>query len=159
MAAAVGAFLAMVAAQVNHGKVDLTMVLNGTLAGLVSITEEPLTPTMAWNFFIYGVSGVVVVYGVPLLHKYKIDDLVGAILVLLFAGIWGRLAVVLTNADAALVTQIYDIVFVGVFTVLFSGAIWIILNEILGIRFSEEDEIIGLDSAELGMDSYPEFVR
>jgi len=159
MAAAAGAFVAMLATQLAYGKVDLTMVLNGALAGLVSITAEPLTPTMGWTCFIGGVGGVIVVYGVPLLDKFKIDDVVGAIPVHLFAGIWGTLAVVLTNPEAALGTQIYGIVVVGVFTFVISGAAWVILNAILGIRVSEEDEITGLDTAELGMEAYPDFVR
>jgi len=102
---------------------------------------------------------VIVVYGVPLLDKFKIDDVVGAIPVHLFAGIWGTLAVVLTNPEAALGTQIYGIVVVGVFTFVISGAAWVILNAVLGIRVSEEDEITGLDTAELGMEAYPDFVR
>jgi len=159
MAAAAGAFVAMLATQLAYGKVDLTMVLNGALAGLVSITAEPLTPTMGWTCFIGGVGGVIVVYGVPLLDKFKIDDVVGAIPVHLFAGIWGTLAVVLTNPEAALGTQIYGIVVVGVFTFVISGAAWVILNAVLGIRVSEEDEITGLDTAELGMEAYPDFVR
>ena len=159
MAAAAGAFVAMLATQLAYGKVDLTMVLTGALAGLVSITAEPLTPTMGWTCFIGGVGGVIVVYGVPLLDKFKIDDVVGAIPVHLFAGIWGTLAVVLTNPEAALGTQIYGIVVVGVFTFVISGAAWVILNAILGIRVSEEDEITGLDTAELGMEAYPDFVR
>ena len=159
MAAAAGAFVAMVATQLSYGKVDLTMVLNGALAGLVSITGEPLTPTMGWTCLIGGVGGVIVVYGVPLLDKFKIDDVVGAIPVHLFAGIWGTLAVVLTNPDAALGTQLYGIVVVGVFTFAVSGIAWVILNATLGIRVSEEDEITGLDTAELGMEAYPDFVR
>ena len=87
MAAASGAFVAMVATQLTYGKVDLTMVLNGALAGLVSVTAEPLTPTMAWTCLIGGVGGLIVVFGVPLLDKVKIDDVVGAIPVHLFAGI------------------------------------------------------------------------
>ena len=101
MAAASGAFVAMVATQLTYGKVDLTMVLNGALAGLVSSTAEPLTPTMAWTRLIGGVGGLIVV---PLLDKVKIDDVVGAIPMHLFAGIWGTLAVVLTNPDAVLAT-------------------------------------------------------
>ena len=159
MAAAAGAFVAMVATQLSYGKVDLTMVLNGALAGLVSITAEPLTPTMGWTCLIGGVGGVIVVYGVPLLDKFKIDDVVGAIPVHLFAGIWGTLAVVLTNPDAALGTQLYGIVVVGVFTFAVSGIAWVILNATLGIRVSEEDEITGLDTAELGMEAYPDFIR
>ena len=156
MAAASGAFVAMVATQLTYGKVDLTMVLNGALAGLVSSTAEPLTPTMAWTRLIGGVGGLIVV---PLLDKVKIDDVVGAIPMHLFAGIWGTLAVVLTNPDAVLATQIYGILVVGAFTFVVSGAVWLILKATLGIRVSEDDEIIGLDSSKLGMEAYPDFVR
>jgi Amt family ammonium transporter len=159
MAAAAGAFVAMIATQLSYGKVDLTMVLNGALAGLVSITAEPLTPTMGLTCIIGGVGGLIVVYGVPLLDKLKIDDVVGAIPVHLFAGIWGTLAVVLTNSDASLGTQVYGIVIVGVFTFVVSAVVWLILKAVMGIRVSEEDEIVGLDKAELGMEAYPDFVR
>jgi Amt family ammonium transporter len=159
MAAAAGAFVAMIATQLSYGKVDLTMVLNGALAGLVSITAEPLTPTMGLTCIIGGVGGLIVVYGVPLLDKLKIDDVVGAIPVHLFAGIWGTLAVVLTNSDASLGTQVYGIVIVGAFTFVVSAVVWLILKAVMGIRVSEEDEIVGLDKAELGMEAYPDFVR
>ena len=109
MVAASGAFVEMVATQLTYGKVDLTMVLNGALAGLVSITAEPLTPTMAWICLIGGVGGLIVVFGVPLLDKVKIDDVVGAIPVHLFAGIWGTLAVVLTNPDIVLATNLWHL--------------------------------------------------
>ena len=99
------------------------------------------------------------VYGVPLLDKLKIDNVVGAIPVHLFAGIWGTLAVVLTNSDASLGTQIYGIAVVGIFTVVVCAAVWLILKTTLGIRVRPEDEITGLDSAELGMEAYPDFVR
>ena len=147
------------ATQLTYGKVDLTMVLNGALAGLVSITVEKLTPTMAWTCLIGGVGGLIVVFGVPLLDNVKIDDVVGAISVHLFADIWGTLAVVLTNPDAVLATQIHGILVVGAFTLVVSGAVWLILKATLSIRVSEEDEIIGLDSSELGMKAYPDFVR
>jgi len=159
MAAAAGAIVAMILTQVSYGKVDLTMVLNGALAGLVSITAEPLTPTLGWSLIIGGIGGAIVVYGVPLLDKLKIDDVVGAIPVHLFAGIWGTLAVVLTNSDASLGTQIYSILVVGLFVVVASAVVWLILKAITGIRVSEEDEINGLDMSELGMDAYPDFSK
>jgi len=159
MAAAAGAIVAMILTQVSYGKVDLTMVLNGALAGLVSITAEPLTPTLGWSLIIGGIGGAIVVYGVPLLDKLKIDDVVGAIPVHLFAGIWGTLAVVLTNSDASLGTQIYSILVVGVFVVVTSAVVWLVLKAITGIRVSEEDEINGLDMSELGMDAYPDFSK
>ena len=159
MAAAAGAIVAMLLTQVGYGKVDLTMVLNGALAGLVSITAEPLTPTLGWALIIGGIGGAIVVYGIPLLDKFKIDDVVGAIPVHLFAGIWGTLAVVLTNPAASLVTQIYSIMVVAIFVVITSGIMWAILKVTIGIRVSEEDEINGLDASELGMDAYPDFSK
>lgn len=156
-AAAGGAIAAMIFSQIAYKKIDLTMMLNGALAGLVSITAEPLTPSLGMATLIGGVGGVIVVYAVPLLDKLKIDDVVGAIPVHLFAGIWGTIAVVITNPDANLGTQLLSIAIVGVFTFVISYVIWTILKMFVGIRVSEEDEIAGLDSSELGMDSYPEF--
>ena len=159
MAAAAGAIVAFILTQLSYGKVDLTMVLNGALAGLVSITAEPLTPTLGWSMIIGGIGGAIVVYGVPLLDRFKIDDVVGAIPVHLFAGIWGTIAVVLTNPDASLGTQIYSILVVGIFVSVASAVVWLILNTTMGIRVSQEDEIVGLDQSELGMDAYPDFSK
>ncbi len=158
-AAAGGAIAALILTQVVYGKVDLTMVLNGALAGLVSITAEPLTPTLGAATIIGAVGGVIVVFSVPLLDKFKIDDVVGAIPVHLIAGIWGTLAVPLTNSDASFGTQIISIITVGAFTVVASAVVWAVIKATLGIRVSEEDEIVGLDSSELGMDAYPEFSK
>ena len=156
-AAAGGAVAALIMTQLLYKKVDLTMVLNGALAGLVSITAEPLTPSLGAATLIGAVGGVIVVFAVPFLDKLKIDDVVGAIPVHLFAGIWGTIAVTFTNGDASLGTQLYSIVVVGVFVFAVSSVIWFILKSIVGIRVSEEDEIMGLDMAELGMEAYPEF--
>ena len=158
-AAAGGAIVALIATQLLYKKIDLTMVLNGALAGLVSITAEPLTPTLGVATLIGGVGGVIVVFAVPLLDKLKIDDVVGAIPVHLIAGIWGTLAVVLTNSDATIGAQVTGIVVVGLFTFIVSYIGWTILNLVTGIRVSEEEEMVGLDNSELGMDSYPEFTR
>ncbi len=159
MAAAAGSVVALVLTQALYGKVDLTMVLNGALAGLVSITAEPLTPSLGMAMLIGGVGGAIVVFTVPLLDKLKIDDVVGAIPVHLIAGIWGTFAVVLTNSDASIGAQLYGIVVIGIFTFVISGIFWFILAQIMGIRVSEEEEMVGLDNSELGMDSYPEFIR
>ena len=159
MAAASGAIAAMILTQVSYGKVDLTMVLNGCLAGLVAITAEPLAPTLGLSMIIGAIGGAIVVYGVPLLDRLKIDDVVGAIPVHLFAGIWGTLAVVLSNDSASFGTQLYSIVVVGIFVVITSGIVWYILNLLIGIRVSEEDEVQGLDASELGMDAYPDFSK
>ena len=158
-AAAGGALVALALTQIFYGKVDLTMVLNGALAGLVSITAEPLTPTLGAATLIGGVGGVIVVFAVPFLDKIKIDDVVGAIPVHLMAGVWGTLAVPLTNGDASFVTQLTSVLIVGVFTFVVSLIVWFAIDKIMGIRVSEEDELAGLDSAELGMDAYPEFSR
>ncbi|MEM0978027.1 MAG: ammonium transporter [Pseudomonadota bacterium] len=154
MAAAAGALAALILTSVLYGKADLTMVLNGALAGLVSITAEPLTPTLAMAILIGAIGGIIVVFGVTLLDKLKIDDVVGAIPVHLFAGIWGTIAVVLTNSDASIGSQLYGIVVYAVVTVVLSGIVWFILKATMGIRVSEEDEIAGLDTTELGMEGY-----
>ncbi len=158
-AAAGGAIVALILTQVLYKKPDLTMVLNGALAGLVSITAEPLTPSLGMATLIGGIGGVIVVFAVPMLDKLKIDDVVGAIPVHLFAGIWGTIAVVLTNPDANLFTQLYSIVVVGVFVCVASAVVWFILKATMGIRVDEEAEINGLDVSELGMEAYPEFSK
>ena len=158
-AAAGGAVAALILTQLLYKKPDLTLVLNGALAGLVSITAEPLTPSLGSATLIGAVGGVIVVLTVPLLDRFKIDDVVGAIPVHLFAGIWGTIAVVFTNSDASLGTQLYSIIVVGIFVVIASGVVWFILKSVMGIRVEEEDEINGLDMSELGMEAYPEFGR
>ena len=155
MAAAAGAFAALVMTQIMYKKVDLTMVLNGALAGLVSITAEPLAPTLLGALLTGAVGGVIVVITVPLLDKLKIDDVVGAIPVHLFAGIWGTLAVAFYTGNWG--AQITGILAYGVFTFVIALVLWSILKAVMGIRVSEEAEINGLDMAELGMEAYPEF--
>lgn len=158
-AAASGAVVALILTQLLYKKPDLTMILNGALAGLVSITAEPLTPTLVSATLIGGVGGAIVVFTVPLLDKFKIDDVVGAVPVHLFAGIWGTIAVVFTNDAASLGTQLYSIIVVGVFVSVASALVWFILKLTVGIRVDEEAEINGLDMAELGMEAYPEFSK
>lgn len=158
-AAAGGAIAALILTQLLYKKPDLTMVLNGALAGLVSITAEPLTPSLGAATLIGAVGGVIVVLTVPLLDRLKIDDVVGAIPVHLFAGIWGTIAVVLTNSDATFTGQLYSIVIVGVFVFVVSLVVWLVLKALMGIRVSEESETSGLDMSELGMEAYPEFSR
>lgn len=158
-AAAGGAIAALILTQLLYKKPDLTMILNGALAGLVSITAEPLTPTLGSATLIGAVGGVIVVFAVPFLDKLKIDDVVGAIPVHLLAGIWGTIAVVFTNSDASLGTQLYAIIVVGVFTVVVSGVVWFVLKSVMGLRVDQEAEINGLDMTELGMEAYPEFSK
>ena len=158
MAAASGAVTALILSQIMFKKPDLTMVLNGALAGLVSITAEPLAPTLFGALWIGAVGGIIVVLTVPMLDKFKIDDVVGAIPVHLFAGIWGTIAVIFYG-EASLVTQLTGIIAYGVFTFVASLIVWFILKAVMGIRVSEEDEINGLDTSELGMEAYPEFAK
>ena len=157
MAAAAGAVTALILTQAMYKKPDLTMVLNGALAGLVSITAEPLAPTLFGSLWIGAIGGVIVVLTVPMLDKMKIDDVVGAIPVHLFAGIWGTIAVVFYNGEASIVTQITGIIAYGVFTFVASLVLWFILKAAMGLRVSEEAEIAGLDMSEMGMEAYPEF--
>ncbi len=158
MAAASGAVTALILTQLLYKKPDLTMVLNGALAGLVSITAEPLAPTLFGALWIGAVGGVIVVLTVPMLDKFKLDDVVGAIPVHLFAGIWGTIAVIFYG-EASLGTQLQGIAAYGVFTFVGALILWTILKAVVGIRVSEEDEINGLDMAELGMEAYPEFSK
>jgi Amt family ammonium transporter len=157
MAAAAGAVVALLLTQVLYKKPDLTMTLNGALAGLVSITAEPLAPSLFGSLITGGIGGVIVVFAVPMLDKMKIDDVVGAIPVHLIAGIWGTLAVAFYTGNWG--AQITGIIAIGVFTFVVSAVVWFILKAVTGIRVSEEDEINGLDMAELGMEAYPEFSK
>ena len=157
MAAAAGVVVTMVLLQLIYKKVDVTMTLNGALAGLVAITAEPLAPSVLQAVFIGGIGGVIVVLTVPLLDKLKIDDVVGAIPVHLLAGIWGTLIVPLSNSGTSYGVQLIGILSYGVFTVVCSAVVWLILKAIVGIRVSEEEEMLGLDKAEIGVEAYPEF--
>ncbi|MCH1568217.1 MAG: ammonium transporter [Alphaproteobacteria bacterium] len=159
MAAAAGVVAAMVASNALYGKVDLTMALNGAIGGLVSITAEPLTPSIPSAVFIGAVGGILVVLTVPLLDKLKIDDVVGAIPAHLVCGIWGTLIVPLTNGDASYSVQAIGVVSVGVFTMVTSTILWSILKAVMGIRIEDDDEVLGLDKSELGIEAYPEFSR
>jgi Amt family ammonium transporter len=158
MAAAAGSIAALILTQVLYKKPDLTMVLNGALAGLVSITAEPLAPSLFGALWIGAAGGVIVVLAVPMLDKFKIDDVVGAIPVHLLAGIWGTLAVVFYG-DASLGTQLLGIFAYGAFTFAVSIVIWLIIKGTMGLRVDQETEINGLDMAEMGMEAYPEFSK
>ncbi|MEC8695068.1 MAG: ammonium transporter [Pseudomonadota bacterium] len=157
MAAAGGAIAAAVVTKILFGKADLSMALNGALAGLVSITAEPLAPTALLATIIGVVGGVIVVFSILSLDKLKIDDPVGAISVHGVAGIWGLFAVLLSNSDATMGAQILGIVSIFAFTFIASLVVWFILKAIMGIRVTEEEEINGVDVSEMGMEAYPEF--
>lgn len=157
MAAAAGVVAAAILTQLIYGKVDVTMALNGALAGLVSITAEPLTPTPLWAIIIGAIGGVIVVFTVPLLDKLKIDDVVGAIPVHLFAGIWGTMAVPLTNDGATFLAQAVGVGAVGAFVAVATSLVWLILKFTIGLRPTIEEEMLGLDKVEVGVEAYPEF--
>ena len=156
LAAAAGVVAAMALCQILYKKIDLTMALNGAIAGLVSITAGPDLQNHLMAILIGAVGGCLVVLAVPLLDKLKVDDVVGAIPAHLVAGIWGTLAVGIFGAGN-LGTQLVGILAIGAFVVVTSGALWLVLKYTLGIRVSEEEEEMGLDKAELGMEAYPEF--
>ncbi len=157
MAAAGGTVAALILTKIMYRKVDLTMVLNGALAGLVSITAGPDTPTIGEAILIGAVGGGLVVFFVPLFDKLKIDDVVGALSVHLVPGIWGTIAVPLTNSDTSFGVQLIGVAAVGAFVFAVSLVLWFALKIVMGIRMSEEDEVRGSDISELGMEAYPEF--
>jgi Amt family ammonium transporter len=156
-AAAGGAVAALVTARLLFGKADLTMLLNGALAGLVAITAEPSTPTPLAATLIGMVGGVIVVFSIVTLDKLKIDDPVGAISVHGVVGLWGLLAVPLTNDGTSFVGQLVGAATIFVWVFVVSLVVWAIIRAIMGIRVSEEDEYNGVDLAECGLEAYPEF--
>lgn len=157
-AAAAGAIVALTVCKATWGKADLTMVLNGALAGLVAITADPLSPAPVAALTIGGLSGALVVISIVGLDKLKIDDPVGAISVHGTCGLFGLLAVPFSNADATFGAQIFGaaVIFVWVFGA--SLAVWALLKATMGIRVTEEEELEGMDSHDCGVDAYPEFV-
>lgn len=156
-AAAAGLMVALITARLLFGKADLTMAINGALAGLVAITAEPLTPGPLWSSVIGGIGGLLVVFSVLTLDKLRLDDPVGAISVHGVVGIWGLLAVCITNDDAALSTQLMGIGVIFAWVFLASLLVWFVLKMLVGIRVSEEEEYTGVDMSECGMEAYPEF--
>lgn len=172
MAAVGGVLAAMILTSVLYrGKVDPTMAFNGAIGGLVSITAEPLAPSMGAAVAIGAVGGVLVVLTVPLLDKLKIDDVVGAIPAHLVCGIWGTIIVAASYGNAIMppaadaegaigvsyVGQLVGVVLTGVFVSAASAVIWLALKATLGVRVSEEEEQLGLDRADTGVEAYPEF--
>jgi ammonium transporter, Amt family len=157
MAAAGGLVLALVLARLWFGKGDLTMALNGALAGLVAITAEPLAPTPFGATLIGGVGGLLVVLSIVVLDKLRIDDPVGAVSVHGVSGVWGLLAVTLHNEDATLVAQLIGIgsILLWVFAVSFIA--WYAIRVTVGLRVTEQQEYEGVDLSECGLEAYPEF--
>lgn len=158
-AAAGGAIGALLLARLIFGKADLTMLLNGALAGLVAITAEPSTPS-ALQATLFGVAaGIIVVLSILALDKMKIDDPVGAISVHGVAGLFGLLIVPLTNPAASFIAQLVGAVTIFAWVYVASLLIWLVIKVVIGLRISEEEEYQGADIAECGMEAYPEFVR
>ncbi|MBL3599973.1 MAG: ammonium transporter [gamma proteobacterium endosymbiont of Lamellibrachia anaximandri] len=156
-AAAGGVVAAMLVARMLFGKADLSMILNGALAGLVAITAEPSTPTPLVATLIGAVGGALVVFSIITLDKLKIDDPVGAISVHGAVGMWGLLAVPLTNDGATFVGQLVGLLTIFIWVFGASFVVWMIIKIVMGIRVSEEEEYEGVDIGECGMEAYPEF--
>jgi Amt family ammonium transporter len=157
MAAAGGLVFALLLSRFWFGKADLTMALNGALAGLVAITAEPLTPAPLQATLIGAAGGLLVVASIVTLDKLKIDDPVGAISVHGVVGIWGLIAVTFTNADASLIAQLKGIGAIFAWVFVTSLVVWFVIKATIGIRVSEEEEYEGVDLGECGLEAYPEF--
>jgi len=158
MAAAGGLVAALIVARILFGKADLTMALNGALAGLVAITAEPLTPAPLDATLIGAVGGVLVVFAIITLDKLRIDDPVGAISVHGVVGMWGLIAVPITNGDATFGAQLIGLGTIFAWVFVTSFITWLIIKLVMGIRVSEEEEWEGVDVGECGLEAYPEFV-
>lgn len=156
-AAAGGLIAALISARIMFGKSDLTMALNGALAGLVAITAAPSAPSPLLATVIGAIGGVLVVFSIVGLDKLKIDDPVGAISVHGVVGIWGVLAVLLSTEEATLTGQLAGIGAIFGFVFVTSLVVWLALKAIIGIRVTEEEEYQGLDIVDCGMEAYPEF--
>lgn len=158
-AAAGGLIAALIVARVMFGKADLTMALNGALAGLVAITASPDTPTALAATLIGAFGGALVVFSIITLDKLKIDDPVGAISVHGVAGMWGLLAVPLTAEGTTFGAQIAGLLTIFVWVFVVSLIVWLVIKAIMGVRVSEEEEYDGVDLSECGMEAYPEFTK
>jgi Amt family ammonium transporter len=157
-AAAMGAIAALFVCKVLWGKADLTMVLNGALAGLVVITADPLSPSPLMACLLGILGGSLVVFSIVALDKAKIDDPVGAISVHGVCGALGIMLVPVSNGDANFVTQLIGLVTILAFVFVVSFIVWAILKQTMGIRVTEEEELSGMDQHDCGVDAYPEFV-
>lgn len=158
-AAAGGLVAALLFSRAWFGKADLTMALNGALAGLVAITAEPLTPSPLMATIVGAIGGFIVVASIVFIDKAKIDDPVGALSVHGVVGIWGLIAVAFTNPDGSLVAQLIGVVSIFGWVFVTSFITWMIIKAVMGIRVSEEEELEGCDISECGLDAYPEFTK
>ncbi|MGH1471957.1 MAG: ammonium transporter [Cellvibrionaceae bacterium] len=158
-AAAGGLIGALIVARILFGKADLTMALNGALAGLVAITAEPADPSALMATLIGAAGGVLVVFSILTLDKLKIDDPVGAISVHGVVGLWGVFAVLISDTDATFMGQLVGALTIFVWVFVTSLIVWFIIKAIMGVRVSEEEEYEGVDLSECGMEAYPEFTK
>ncbi len=156
-AAAGGVVAALITARLLFGKADLTMALNGALAGLVAITAEPLAGSPLLSTIVGAIGGILVVFSIVTIDKMKIDDPVGAISVHGVVGIWGLLAVVVTNPEASLTAQLIGIATIFGWVFAASFVTWMVIKVVMGLRVSEEEEYEGVDISECGLEAYPEF--
>ena len=154
LAACAGVVVNATITRLVFGKTDVIQMLNGALGGLVAITAEPLMPSPFLAILIGGIGGAIVVFGSRLLIKLQIDDVVGAIPVHLFAGIWGTLAVILSNPDTSLGSQLIGIFAINIFVFIASFIVWFVMKKSMGIRISEEAEKLGTDKVEIGVTAY-----
>ena len=154
LAGAGGVMAASITTRLGFGKTDVIQMLNGCIGGLVAITAEPLMPSPFAAILIGAVGGVIVVFGTKLLFSLRIDDVVGAVPAHLFAGIWGTLAVPITNPDASFGTQLLGVVSINVFVFIVSFIVWSIMKATIGIRLSKEGELKGTDVTETGVIAY-----
>ncbi len=154
LAGAGGVMAAATVTRLNFGKTDVVQMLNGCIGGLVAITAEPLMPSPLAAILIGAVGGVIVVYGTKLLFSLKIDDVVGAIPAHLFAGIWGTLAVPITNPDTSFGTQLLGVISINVFVFVVAMIVWSLMKATIGIRLSKEAETKGTDVTETGVIAY-----
>ena len=154
LAACGGVLAAALVTRLGMGRTDVVQMLNGAIGGLVAITAEPLMPSPLAAILIGAVGGVIVVYGTKFLFSLKIDDVVGAIPAHLFAGVWGTLAVPITNPDASFGTQFLGVVSINAFVFIVAFIAWALMKNTFGIRLSKEAELKGTDVTELGVIAY-----
>jgi Amt family ammonium transporter len=154
LAACGGVLAAAIVTRLMIGKTDVIQMLNGAIGGLVAITAEPLMPSPLAAILIGGVGGIIVVFGTKLLFHFKIDDVVGAVPAHLFSGIWGTLAVPITNPGASFAAQFLGVISINAFVFIVSFIVWAIMKNTMGIRLSKEAELKGTDVSETGVIAY-----
>ena len=157
LAAAGGVLAAMIVSKLTNSHTNISASLNGAIAGLVAITAEPLTPSMGQAIIIGSIGGIICMYGMKLMDRFKVDDVVMAIPAHLFAGIFGTLVVAWTNPDAIFKVQLIGVLAYGMFTVIVTFVLWYVIKAFVGVRATDDDEEYGLDMSELGAISYPDF--